>query len=462
MLGVTLRSETGSEPGWAARKPVPLNDRAGAFIAALCSGGDSRIAADPHTGLNKYLCPEVPAPELTCVTSCTASPISHEGFARAKAAFLDVANAVSPRQRADRITGLSESIKARLLQYFGVGALAHVILCPSGTDAMLTTALLLAAEQPDERMTAILPAASETGTGVPMAAKCRVFDGPDAGRPLSGREVTIVEIPLRSTDGTPRSEEAVNDAFAVAAAAAPRNVIAYLTHGTKTGLIAPRMPPRGADVIVDACQARISPETVAAYLEQGWPVVVTGSKFFGGPAFSGAVLLPRGRLFAGARRLLPSVSDDAASLGTALRWTAAFATIDVLGLRAADMARILSGRATTVERALASNPALVPIGGLRANGSGWADQPSIFTFAVRDPMDRARLLSAAELRPLYEQLACLGTLLGQPVSLGSFGGLRVAIGAQDLLDGSGDGGLAHVFTTLEQVVSPSRGIGGDR
>ena len=31
---------------------------------------------------------------------------------------------------------------------------------------------------------------------------------------------------------------------------------------------------------------------VASYLRDGWPVVVTGSQFFGGPAFSGAVLFP--------------------------------------------------------------------------------------------------------------------------------------------------------------------------
>jgi hypothetical protein len=79
-----------------------------------------------------------------------------------------------------------------------------------------------------------------------------------------------------------------------------------------------------------------------------------------------------------------------------------------------------------VERSVASNSALVPIAGLPPAGCSWADQPSIFTFAVRDPNDLTRLLSAAELRPLYERLACEGVLFGQPVSLGSFGGLRVA------------------------------------
>jgi hypothetical protein len=459
MLSVTFRSETDSDTWWPDRDSVPPDDQAGNFVAALFSGGDSRMAVDPYTGLNKYLCPNVPAPRLTCVSSCTASPISQQGFERATAAFLHIANAQSKQQRTHRLTDLSETIKVRLLQYFGVGELAHVILCPSGTDAMLTTAMLIAAERPGEATTAILPSASETGTGVPMAAMCRVFDGPDTGRPLSECEGMTVEIPLRSTGGSPRTDDAVNDAFAAATVAATGNVVVYLTYGTKTGLIAPVSPPCGADVIVDACQGRIAPETVAAFLDRGWPVVVTGSKFFGGPAFSGAVLFPLARSPTIAKTMLPSVSGGAACLGTLLRWTAALATIDEFEPRAGDMAGVLSSRIAAVEHALASNPALVPISGLRPNGSGWAAHPTIFTVALRDPVDCARLLSAAELRPVYQRLAGLGVLFGQPVDLGSFGGLRVAIGAQNLLDGTADGGLARVFATLEQVASPLCVIG---
>jgi hypothetical protein len=458
MFSATPQSEPGIDHPLSDHKPDPLSS----FIAALYSGGGSRIAADPHTGLNKYLCPERPTPELICVSSCTASPISCQGFERARAAFLDITHAQSPQQRTHRLLVLEEAIKARLLQYYGVGALAHVILCPSGTDAMLTTAMLIAAERPGEATTAILPSASETGTGVPMAVMCRVFDGPDSGRPLSDNEGNAVEVPLRFADGSPRSDGEVNEAFAAATAAAKGKVIVYLTYGTKTGLIAPVSPPRGADVIVDACQGRIVPETVATYLSRGWPVIVTGSKFFGGPAFSGAVLFPLARSPGMARGMLASASSGAPSLGTVLRWTAALATGDAFEARAPDMAGLLSRRGAAIEHALASSSALVPVGGQQPNGSGWAGQPSIFTIAVRDPMDSNRLLSASELRPLYERLARQGVLFGQPVDLGSFGGLRVAIGAQDLLDGFGDGGLAHVFATLERVASPLCGNGSGR
>jgi hypothetical protein len=458
---LTLRSET-NDGAWPGNREISLPvDRSVGFVAALFSDGDSRIAADPQTGLNKYFCPAVPVPDLACVSSCTASPVSVQGFAAAAEAFSNIVLAPSPRQRADRLAALAARIEGRLLRYFGAGTSARAFLCPSGTDALLTTAMLIGAERPGEAMTAILPSASETGTGVPMAAMGRVFDGPDSGTPLTGCAGTAIEIPLRSADGSPRGEDAVNEAFATATAAATGNVIVYLTHSTKTGLIAPVSPPGGANVIVDACQARIQPETVAAYLARGWPVVVTGSKFLGGPAFSGAILFPRSRMPANGWRSLPSALSDAAKLGTVLRWTATLDAIDAFEPLAASMAEILSRRSAAIEQALASNPALVSIGGLQHRGSGWADLPSIFTFGVRDSADRRRLLSAAELRPLYERLAHAGVLLGQPVGLGQFGGLRIAIGARDLLEGRGDDGLAYIFAALQEAITP-RPVNGSR
>lgn len=456
MSSATLRSVADSGACEPHQEFIEPGGDSSGFLQALYSGGDSRIAADPVTGLNKYLCPMVSAPDLVCASSCTASPISARGFEGAAVAFFDVAGASSPRQRAHRLATLVEQIKSRLLHYFDVDGLARVILSPSGTDAMLTTAMLIAAERPGGAMTAILPSASETGTGVPMAAMCRVFDGPESGKPLASCQATLVEIPVRSTNGSPRSEDDLNDAFAAATASVRGHAIVYLTHGTKTGLIAPVSPPRDADVIVDACQARIEPETVATYLRRGWPVVVTGSKFFGGPAFSGAVLFPVGR-----RKRL-AVPRDTVDLGTALRWTAAMAVIDAFGHSADEMPAFLSKRAAAIKNAVKANPALMLVGGLRPQNAGWADLPSIFTVAMHDPSHRERLLSVAELRPAYERLASLGILLGQPVTLGRFGGLRIATGARDLLDDPSDGGLVRIFAALREITQPPRCPGGDR
>ncbi len=46
------------------------------------------------------------------------------------------------------------------------------------------------------------------------------------------------------------------------------------------------------DFVVDACQARITSPAIADYLARGAIVFVTGSKFMGGPPFSGFALVP--------------------------------------------------------------------------------------------------------------------------------------------------------------------------
>jgi len=348
-------------------------------------------------------------------------------------------------------------VEARLVAHFGVINLADAILRPSGTDALLTAAMLVAAERPGKSFTAIIPSASETGTGVPLAASCRHFDGPTSGKSLADFAGNTVEVPLRREDGTALSDDDVNDAYAAAAAIVRDRPVVYLTHSTKTGLIAPVAPPPGADVIVDACQGRIDPLQVAAYLRCGWLVVVTGSKFFGGPAFSGAVLYPRGRIAGRRRRHGVTRSEwpnrEASKLAMVLRWIAALDVIEAFEPMAANMAAFLKDLAKAVDVEFSANPSLVPIAGLQPRGPGWADQPSIFTFGVRDPSDHHRLLSAAELRPLYEHLAREGVLLGQPVGLGSFGGLRIAASARDVLEGYRDSGLIRLFDALENATA---------
>jgi hypothetical protein len=420
------------------------------LVTALLSGGDGRLSVHPVTGLNKYLCPPVPASGVLCAASCTASPITAAGFDMAARCLRDITAAPSPAGRAARVAEHAWDLRGRLLRHYGVEGLASAALCPSGTDAILLASLTLAAERPDAPHTMILPSATETGTGVPLAAGGRRFDGPEAGIALTDTPITTVEIPTRSPDGAPRPDAALDAAYAEAARAAPGRAIVVLTHASKTGLIAPAGLPEGADVLVDACQSRIEPATVAAYLRRGWPVALTGSKFFGGPAFSGAVLLPRDRFAA------PAATE---TLGTVLRWTSAMITIEAFGRRAEGMGALLRTCGAAIGRALAANPSLVPIGGLMPRGPGWADLPSIFTFAVRDPGPSGHLLSVTELRPLYERLARDGILLGQPVGFGRFGGLRVAIGARDLLEGTGAGdGMARLLNTLASL-DPLAGAG---
>jgi len=242
-------------------------------------------------------------------------------------------------------------------------------------------------------------------------------------------------------------------------------VVLHAIDGSKTGLTAPdRWACRrlsqtyGAklDIVIDACQARIEPELVRWYLQHGYPVLVTGSKFFAAPGFCGAVLFPRQRLQRITRAgRLPSGLAAYARLqggfgsrrcpGLILRWTAALHEMAIFaqvpgGLVAATLDRL--GHA--ISACIGSDTRLDMVAAPRPPGMGWSDRRSVFTFTVRGPNG---LMNCAELRGLCGQLRenSAGSLpgrivacqLGQPVELGrgSVGGLRIAISAAQIASG---------------------------
>jgi hypothetical protein len=115
----------------------------------------------------------------------------------------------------------------------------------------------------------------------------------------------MIDIPVRDGEGRPRpsAEIAASMDEAIAGAASKdRHVLVHVVHGSKTGLILPSLADidrlrathgDAASFVVDACQARIISPAIADYLARDAIVFVTGSKFMGGPPFSGFALVPR-------------------------------------------------------------------------------------------------------------------------------------------------------------------------
>lgn len=430
---------------WAARtlrREVPEREE-DRVVAALLAGGDSRLSLDA-LGLNKYLCPPLPAPATTCLSSCTASPISEAAFERASASFWRIA-AAPKLLESTRIRDCEDAIGAAIRDYLGLDPGDQVFLTASGTDGMLLAGCLLALEGRDRPMTVIMPSPSETGSGVPLAAACRVFDGPDAGVSLVEAFVTSDHVALRGPDGTPREAGAVADDFRNAIRLVRGRPVVVFTYGTKTGLVAPVEVPAGVDVIVDACQLRLPASKIREYLRMGWPVVITGSKFLGGPAFCGAVLVPSARFSKRLRTRAGKVCALAGGLagtgglagfarptdvtGPLLRWSAGLATLEGL-VMSQEHAEVSVRR---LEREAAAVVAALPGARIIEQSTGC---PGIVTYAVEAARRPGSWLSANDLRSLYYGLAARGVLVGQPVDLGPFGGLRVAIGMRDVVRGS--------------------------
>jgi hypothetical protein len=310
-----------------------------------------------------------------------------------------------------------------------------------------------------------------TAHGIPVA-KGASIDG-------LGDGVTVATVAIRQRDGTVRPAADVDDDVAhetAQAVGAGRRVLLHILDLSKTGLLAPSSgcvdeirARHGAsvDVLVDACQARLGAASVQRYLAAGCMVLVTGSKFFTGPPFAGALLLPpaiAARLASGAR-LPTGVATYAARLewpasqaaelpiavnhGLVLRWVAALAEMHAFAAVPPTLCRhVLATFGTRLIAAIAANPDLElhPVPAPPRVAEDWDALPTVFSFSVR-ASEGARLDLSA-LRALYRglnqdlsgavppaerALAARCCHIGQPVALGAadgIGALRIAAGAR--------------------------------
>jgi hypothetical protein len=286
----------------------------------LTAGGDGRIRLDEATGLNHYGCQPFPDEGVRAFGSSTASVISVTGYAGAERATERLSLALAQgEQPADVYAAEVSLIRAELLSLLGLGEMngLGVLLARSGTDLHRILAQLIGAGTGEPPLV-IACESEETGSGVGealgglssagLSLRSHVSTFRPSGAP---RPCQIVSVPGRDADGCARPSETTDaevTTLACAAASLGRRVLLVLMDVSKTGLISPsigcaldlkRRFPDQVEVFVDACQLRIAPATLRAYLDADFMVAITGSKFMTGPAFSGAMFLPPGA----ARRL---------------------------------------------------------------------------------------------------------------------------------------------------------------
>ena len=461
----------------------------------IAMGGDTRLRIDAATGLNAYGCSPRPRPWAITFASSTASSISERGYAAAEDMRRRVLRAAIDRH-ADQGPAIEAArIRQAIARHYDLADTVRVVLIPSGTDGELLALAAALSGEPGRPLTNLLVGPEESGSGVPLAAGGRHFSTLTAsgiavvkGDVMTGvpENLVVESVAVRTPDGLPRPAEAIAaDCRAVtdSALAQGRRVLFHILDQSKTGLVAPRpadLPPHHADVdlIVDASQARLTAASLAGYLEHGAMVLLTGSKFFTGPPFAGALLVPpalAARLddrrawpagFSDYFTTAPGSADEHfiedVSLGLALRWCAAVAEMEAYADIAPAVAiRIIKHFAASVEAAVKANPDLHwQSAGLpeRSGDLGaWDRLPTIFTFSVRrgTVADQARpFFDMVTARRIYtwlngdlssalpagcpeddRRLAARQVHLGQPVALsqpdGSVAGaFRLSVGAR--------------------------------
>ncbi|MGH6897716.1 MAG: pyridoxal-dependent decarboxylase [Geminicoccaceae bacterium] len=474
----------------------------------LSSSGGSRLALDPATGRNAYGCAPRPRPTTLAFGSSTASSVSPQAYAAADALRKELIGAALAGALEPALRDTTAAIRRQLLDACSVADLSgiEVILTPSGTDGEYA-ALHLARGAPDRGVVNIVMAPEETGRGVLAAAQGRHFaavtpagDVVDPDAPIDGLDPDLIDVPtvpIRDPAGSPRPLGEVDREVAALieqAIAAGRRCLVHVLAGSKTGLSAPsfeavrRLHERfGArlEVVVDACQMRLAPERVRACLEAGWMVLLSGSKFFGGPPFAGALLVPAG-VAARAPELAPLPAGlagyftraewprawqriaahlpEQANLGLVLRWQAALWEMRAFGMVPPEQRqRIIAELGAAIRAAIEASRWLRPVA-VAGAADNWPQ--TIFPFEVlrqeadggTQPMDVAaveqvhRWLNADIAKWLppgtlcsARRLAAVACHVGQPVAIGRSAALRICIGAHLVWETACDEGLGSSF-----------------
>lgn len=275
----------------------------------LTAGGDQRIRVPRGGNTNVYGASPYPRSTRGYAAS-TANDISQDAFGH-----LERIVAGWPAGGLQDDGGYREaleSVRRRMRTALGLTNDTDIVFAPSGTDLEFV-ALALAAARSGRPVTNVLLGQDEVGSGCALAAEGRFFAGETAVRAQCAKgsaiagfgDVELACLAVRDAGGLPHSSDAVAASIAEVArqaAAAGRHSLVHVVHGSKTGLVLPdldgidRLRDRfgeGMSFVVDACQARIEPEQLREYLDRRAVVLLTGSKFMGGPPFSGFALVPR-------------------------------------------------------------------------------------------------------------------------------------------------------------------------
>lgn len=292
----------------------------------LMSGGDLRLNIDEFQLLNKYGCRPFPRPEAFTFASSTATSVSNFAFDKTDKTRAILINNHLKNGFKKTTSDFSELLKNKLRKIFKINNDCQIIFSPSGTDSALQIAAITQIIS-DKEITHVLVASDETGSGVPEALKGCHFENTSAlnypvkkGDNIKGfRDVNLIKIPLRDGNGTLKSSLQIdNEVFNAISKANElgRHTVLHVMDQSKLGYQSPSeklirklntLDNLSMQIIVDASQLRLDPADIQFYLNKGYIITITGSKYFTGPPYSGALIVPKSvsKLINASQKALP-------------------------------------------------------------------------------------------------------------------------------------------------------------
>jgi hypothetical protein len=278
----------------------------------LMSGGDSRLLIDKHKLLNKYGCRPFPRPEAFSFSSSTASSISNFAFNTTQQIREKLIRVALNTSLNASYEGVLKEFEDKLQKYLKSSG-RKLLTAASGTDIALFFSGFTN-QYNNGKITHVLVGSDQTGSGVPAALEGKHFSSltclnkeVNKGDLIEGYiNRDLIKIPLKNTEGFLKSQSKLDKEV-------EQNVINLVKEGyipivhiideSKLGLKAPSFTlvkklsgqfKKRIAFMVDNSQMRMSKSTLNEYLKlDSCFMTITGSKFYTGPPFCGALIFPK-------------------------------------------------------------------------------------------------------------------------------------------------------------------------
>lgn len=454
-------------------------------------GGDDRLHLS-EAGVNKYYCPPRPLPKEVVVRgSCTCSSPTLDGFEAARLLLRSLwsGRVKFSTSMADVRSRLSKALQVSVphevvLHPSGSDAeLIPLVIAAVRAKELGCTGVVNIVAAAGEVGSGTAPAAGGRHFSEFTPCGGLVKNGEVvADFPAS---TTVVELKPRNETGQciDNYDELVMNVIRSQEKTGKPYYVVHAVDGSKTGLRLPsqelleRLQNEFGErllMVLDACQCRSEAEELNWFLERGAVVLVTASKFYSAPGFCGAVLVPKGSSLqvlhenpapgglndyltkhevpSSITALHNSLPSGPKNIGLLLRWMCGITEMEMFAtmgdcVKVAMREWVYGVRKLVCQR----RPALDLIdmecaeceGDMtRAGGVNSVVSIKFLTKCGSAHLDAATLrrthrhltIDASKLLPAHatdeeREMASLRCMVGQPVKLGDFGVLRLAIGA---------------------------------
>lgn len=267
------------------------------FEAMITHGGDERIDI-LENGLNRYNVNPVQTKSVLNRSSCTCSPLTPDAYRAAK----KLHEKLDPNTFDLTLKKHSDTIK-ELLNYDGFDRF-DVFFAPSGSDLCYYQLLFSRLIHPDKDIFNFITCPEEIGSGSNLALSGRYFSNrnqfgtkvPKYSKLDESLDVECLSFPARDTRGRiiDHKKELIEAIFnKTGTHAINANLVIGSKSGIENNITIISETPDNVLWTVDLCQFRASKKTINGLIGMNCCVMITGSKFYQGPPFSAALLVPK-------------------------------------------------------------------------------------------------------------------------------------------------------------------------